>query len=1299
MRTSIQHIAAGTIHWMRLLPGIGGLIAPLRLLPLLATMFAFGAFTSPAAIMFDAAASGGVAGGTGVASVAWQHTVGLGANRMLVVGVTTESTTDSFATGVTFGTQAFTKVTGSRAVEGTTSFNATELWFLAAPSVGAGTITVTLSPAVSSGNGAACGSVSLFGVAQSAPEAVAIANAAGSGGTYSLGITTLTAGAWLVDVVNNGTGSTTSTTFTPTATDMVERWEQGGGGNMMAACATREVAVAGLATDTWTTTGTSRKAQSIAVFAPATPGPPEIYISSPAASAMVSIANYTITAVAVDEGSVSKVEFFEDGILLGEDVTSPYSFIRFGAAPGPHQLTAVATDNNANTSTSATVEITAADLPPTVSITSHASGSQTALGFPALIVASATDAEGPVTRVDFYDGAILLGSDTDSPFQFSWIPGTLGDHTLAAVAWDSAGASVTSAAVTVTVQSPIAVGPTGSGTLTLETLSAANQWSTLSVAGDSTDVVDAVGIDSVMTGISAGNINRVLGSKTGSGTSGNAYWRSGDKKIGTQPTGNKVTLLMAPLQNASGGNLDTLAVSYTLGLASVTPAEWIKGHRVYWSKTGEAGSWTTVGDYLLSTAGSTASISIYLTALNWADGGSLYVVWADDNGLSPDGDYTIDDISFTPFAGPVVSITSPANAATIGTDFTINAIAASGGGTISSVSFYDGVDLLGTDNTSPYSYTWNAASAGSHTLTAVATDSNNATATSSAIDVTVASGSGTLTRGPYLQKAAPTTMTIRWRSTLSTLGRVRFGTDIADLNQTVDESVIPVSPFDHVVTLTGLTPNTTYFYSIGSAADTLASGADYTFTTPPVPGAVLNTRIWVLGDAGRKGDANQDAVRDAFYTWTGARTPNLVLQLGDNAYDSGTDSEYQVAVFDEYPTMLRKTPFWSCLGNHETDQAVINAPAYPYFDIYSLPTAGESGGVASGTEHYYSFDHGNIHFIALDSMTSSRAVDNPATAGTNEDGAMAAWLRTDLASTTATWIICFFHHPPYTKGSHNSDSSTDSAGAMVQMRQNFLPILEAGGVDLVLNGHSHCYERSFLLDGHYGLSTTLVPAMKKNAGDGRPAGNGAYIKPLTGPRDHFGAVYAVAGSAGHATGGTLNHPAHYISLNNLGSLVLDVNGTRLDATFVRSTGATPDTFTIIKQGDSDSDSDGIPDDYEIANGLNRLNAADAALDSDFDGESNLREFIFATTPGIPDRYAFSTTYNNAAGTATVTFPTSIGRSYRVMYSHDLLSWQAGSTAVAGTGAAMMWTDDGTVTGSLLTGSTKRFYRIEVTVIP
>ncbi len=512
------------------------------------------------------------------------------------------------------------------------------------------------------------------------------------------------------------------------------------------------------------------------------------------------------------------------------------------------------------------------------------------------------------------------------------------------------------------------------------------------------------------------------------------------------------------------------------------------------------------------------------------------------------------------------SITSPANNATVGSSFPIEATATTTVGTISSVSFYDGDTLIGTDNSFPYRFNWTNASLGTHALKVVAFDkNNNPTPPSPVVKVNVVAGAGNLTRGPYLQKAAPTQMTIRWRNTLYDVGRVRYGATPATLNLTVDEPVGPTGQFDHVVTLSGLTPNTTYYYSIGAGADTLAPApadnpTDFTFTTPPTPGTVLNTRIWVLGDAGTS-NGNQAAVRDAFYAFTGARTPNLVLQLGDNAYNSGLDSEYQSAMFNMYPTMLRKTPFWPCLGNHETNQAHTFVDTYPYFDIYTLPTAGEAGGVASGTEHYYSFNYANIHFIVLDSMTANRAVDDPATPQ-NEDGPMAAWLRNDLQSTTARWLIAFWHHPPYTKGSHNSDTEVE----LIEMRQNFLPILEGAGVDLVLTGHSHIYERSYLLDGHYGLSTTLTPAMKVNPGDGRPAGTGAYLKPLNGG-GHKGAVYTLAGSAGQVSGTQPDfpHPANFISLTNLGSLVLDINGNRLDATFVRENGSAPDTFSIQKQ--------------------------------------------------------------------------------------------------------------------------------------
>lgn len=408
-------------------------------------------------------------------------------------------------------------------------------------------------------------------------------------------------------------------------------------------------------------------------------------------------------------------------------------------------------------------------------------------------------------------------------------------------------------------------------------------------------------------------------------------------------------------------------------------------------------------------------------------------------------------------------------------------------------------------------------------------------------------GAPSIARGPYLQSGSSTSTVVRWRTDVPTDSVVRFGTNIANLSlQVADANAVT----EHEILLENLNPDTKYFYSVGRVSGALTGGDTNTFfVTSPVPGSAKSTRIWVLGDAGTK-NTNQINVRNAYYNFTGARHTDLWLMLGDNAYNTGLDTEFQDAVFNMYPAMLRKSVLWSTLGNHETAQATNYNNSYPYFNIFTFPTNGAAGGLPSGTEHYYSFDYANMHFICLDSMTANRATN----------GAMATWLRADLDSTTNTWLIAFWHHPAYTKGSHDSDTETP----LKEMRQNFLPILEAAGVDLVLSGHSHCYERSHLLDGHYGLSTTLTNKMILNATGGRATNAaGPYVK-WTGAQGHQGAVYAVAGSSGQISGGALNHPAMFVSLNQLGSMVIDVNGNRLDAKFLRENGAIDDQFTIVK---------------------------------------------------------------------------------------------------------------------------------------
>jgi hypothetical protein len=365
---------------------------------------------------------------------------------------------------------------------------------------------------------------------------------------------------------------------------------------------------------------------------------------------------------------------------------------------------------------------------------------------------------------------------------------------------------------------------------------------------------------------------------------------------------------------------------------------------------------------------------------------------------------------------------------------------------------------------------------------------------------------------------------------------------------------------EHVIQLSGLTSSTKYHYAIGTTAATLAGDdVNHFFVTSPPRGVAAPTRIWVLGDPGT-GNSTQLAVRDAYYTFTGSRHTDLWLLLGDNAYSNGTDSDYQSKFFNVYPAMLRKSVVWSTLGNHDGSSASSSSQSGAYYDIFTFPRNGEAGGVASGTEAYYSFDFGNVHFVCLDSFDSDRS----------PNGAMLQWLTQDLAMNTSTWLVAFWHHPPYTKGSHDSDSESE----LIEMRQNALPILEAGGVDLVLCGHSHSYERSFLIDHHYGSSSTFGAGNVVDGGDGRIGGDGAYDK---GNGAHQGAVYIVAGSSGHTSGGSLDHPAMFVSLNQLGSVVLDVNGSQLDVKFLDNNGAwqTRDYLTLTKNAGAPPECDFI----------------------------------------------------------------------------------------------------------------------------
>ena len=463
-------------------------------------------------------------------------------------------------------------------------------------------------------------------------------------------------------------------------------------------------------------------------------------------------------------------------------------------------------------------------------------------------------------------------------------------------------------------------------------------------------------------------------------------------------------------------------------------------------------------------------------------------------------------------------------------------------------------------------------------------------------------------RGPYLQIGAANKMVIKWRTSESTDSKVWYGNSPNNLDQS---STNFGDRTDHKITLTGLAPNTVYYYAVGDSNGPMAGGEnDYYFKTSPPTGSSPLIRAWVLGDSGTNND-DQEEVRDAYYDYIGNNHTDMILLLGDNAYSSGWDYEYQRAFFDVYPEKLINSVTWPAPGNHEYyGETGLNAP---YYDIFSLPKNGEAGGLPSNTEKYYSFNYGNLHVISLDSYHEDRNPGSP----------MLTWLENDLAATTQDWIVVIFHHSPYSKGSHNTDSPSEDE--MIEMRENVLPILESYGVDLVLTGHSHSYERSKLIHGHYGFSNTYDPNVHNvNGGDGQIDGNGPYQQNAS----EEGTVYIVSGTAGHKSA-VGNHPVMFYSVSRLGSTLLEVNGDIMDIKFLNNNGDIEDYLTLT-QTKSPTVTWTNPNDGEIFTGLSSI-SLNANAYSGYGPISHIEFFVDGISVGTDysSPYSLNWTPSNA----------------------------------------------------------------------
>jgi hypothetical protein len=373
----------------------------------------------------------------------------------------------------------------------------------------------------------------------------------------------------------------------------------------------------------------------------------------------------------------------------------------------------------------------------------------------------------------------------------------------------------------------------------------------------------------------------------------------------------------------------------------------------------------------------------------------------------------------------------------------------------------------------------------------------------------LATASGaTLTRYPWLNRVTPDSVLIAWQTDVASPGKVIYAQTPGAWTEAAD----PATSRDHAVTLTGLTPATLYFYEVVSGTDTLTAG-DCFFRSAPATAEPF--RFAAFGDLGRA-TAEQKEIAARIDT-LGA---SLAIVTGDIIYEAGEAANFTPQYFDIYngPAFrtLSHTPFYTCLGNHD----LLTADGQPYLDAFHLPDN-------SGTERYYSFDHGDAHFVALEITVEDTA----------PDAAMLTWLDADLAATTKWWKFVFFHVPPYSNLAAHGDDATIAAAVG--------PILTARDVDLVFLGHNHYYERTYPISG----------------------GAGAVVNALQEPSylDPGAPIYITAGTAGRMLYPLGTAPSYEAYANSTWhALAVTVAGNTLIAEAFDRTGYVFDTFTLTK---------------------------------------------------------------------------------------------------------------------------------------
>jgi len=278
-----------------------------------------------------------------------------------------------------------------------------------------------------------------------------------------------------------------------------------------------------------------------------------------------------------------------------------------------------------------------------------------------------------------------------------------------------------------------------------------------------------------------------------------------------------------------------------------------------------------------------------------------------------------------------------------------------------------------------------------------------------------------IVKKPYLswQHDTNTTITISWETDVALNSIVEYGTTFPLSESVVADSLCTL----HHMELTGLTPNTTYYYRVSSTNG--PTSEVYQFTTAYAH--KTSFRFAIMGDDQGGNQVHQDII-NAIETFN----PDFLINTGD-LVKAAKNLSYWEAFFDIEKGLIGYVPLMPARGNHDDD-------GNNYQKFFALPN-----NTNPAYELWYAFSYGNAYFIVLESGLSSSWIPP----GRPEY----EWLKSQLENEAQNydWRFVVFHNPPYGSGHHFGDED---------MQNYWVPLFEANDVDICFNGHNHFYERS-----------------------------------------------------------------------------------------------------------------------------------------------------------------------------------------------------------------------------------------------